>query len=150
MLTWIWLIPARLLAGGLPVVWCGVILAAHWLPRLVLGQCGWSWPRWLPPLAALLLAPTVAALGFYANPWQIALLLAVQGGLVGIMAASWQLDRWQPQALAESQALAEVVGPVVGVVLWAFAGTPAPFVGGAVAALALSGVSYASSRAARA
>jgi hypothetical protein len=148
-LTWIWLIPARLLAGGLPVLWCGVFFALHWLPRLVVGRQARSWPRWLPALAALLLAPTIAALGFIASPWQIALVLAAQGVLVGIIAASWKLGSWQPQALTEPQALAETAGPVLGVVLFALGGTSAPFVGGAVAALALSGVSYASSRAAR-
>jgi hypothetical protein len=150
-MTWLWLVPARLLAGGVPGLWCGVILVAHWLPRLIVGRQLETRPRGLATLAALLLALLIAALGFVASPWQMALLLAAQGALTGIIAATWTAAAaWEPPALTGPQALAEIAGPVVGVTLVALAGSPAPFVGGAAAALALAGVCYASSRAARA
>ena len=146
VLTWIWLMPAWLVAAGLPVAWCGAVFAGAWLLRgvaaryaegLVAGPAAGSW---LLALAALAAALSVLGQIWATSPWQMGLLLALHGLLLGLVAGHPSLVR--PETLAPlpaAQALGELVGPVAGAVLLLLGSTTGVFAGGAVAALVLGG-----------
>lgn len=136
--AWMWLAPARLLDGGLPVIASGVALALAWLPRWFVGPCRpAAWPRWSRVALALLLALATAGLAAVSAPWQIVLVLAGQGLLAGLLAAQLGVGAWQPADLSP-HAFAAAAGPVIGVAAFVLAGPMAPFAGGALAALLLA------------
>lgn len=136
--AWMWLAPARLLDGGLPVIACGAALALAWLPRLAVGsrRLG-ARSRWPMVVLALLLALATASLVAATRPWQIVLLLAGQGLLAGLLTALLGAGEGQPASLSP-HAFAAVAGPVVGVAAFVLAGPVASFAVGALAALLLA------------
>lgn len=131
---WLWMIPARLLASGVPVAWCGVAMALGWAPFVLVTLAG---RPGLPALAAaVLLAPAALGLGLAQASWQVVAGMAACSLLAGLLQAALDPESYPFGPPPEGRALGEAAGPLVGVLLLALAGPPAVFAGGAVAALA--------------
>lgn len=138
MSTWLWLVPARLLASGVPVAWCGVALALGYAPfaLVTLARPPWLAARqpYFPALVASLLVLAVLALALSRDSWQMVALMAACSLLAGLLRVALDPTSlpWTPPS--EGRALGEVAGPLLGVLLLVVAGPTAVFGGGAVAA----------------
>lgn len=141
---WLWLIPARLLASGLPVAWCGVAMALGLAPYAlaVLARPAWLPARQpgLPFLAASLLVLAVLGLALAQAAWQIVALMAACGLLAGLLRVGPDPTPLPWTLPAEGRALGEMIGPLLGVLLVVIAGPAAVFGGGALAAAASAGL----------
>jgi hypothetical protein len=145
MSTWLWLIPARLLAGGVPLAWCGVALAlgnAPYALAAIVARPPWLLARqpYLPMLAAILLVPAVLALALAQDIYQIVALMAACSLLAGLLRGALDPTSLPWTLPAEGRAVGEVAGPLLGVLLLVVAGPIAVFGGAAVAAAASAGL----------
>lgn len=151
-LAWSWLMPAQLLAAGLPFAWCGAAFAAAWLFR----EPGLRAAEWMAgrmglgrtvALAALALVPVTVGLSHAGAPWQLVMLLGVHGFCMGLVSADPVVTPPQRMTmLGPGQAAGEVLGPLLGVVILALGGASAVLLAGAVLAGAMAVVAVLGGR----
>jgi hypothetical protein len=139
-LTWTWLMPAWLLSAGMPVWIVGAAMAAGWLLRVVGGRLTPAkGHRHLSLLATALCVPTVLVLIWVATPAAATALIAIHGLLTGLVSHHPAIVRPETMVLpGPAQALGEVLGPLIGVLLLVIGGSTAVFVGAGGASTALA------------
>jgi hypothetical protein len=143
-LAWAWLMPARLLAAGIPLAACGAAMAAGWFLREPARLFGiWLSARWgtrpLVVLAALGATAVVLGMAWVDQAWPLVVLLAVHGLLMGLIDSHPAVVAQRGLASPPSaQALGEGLAPLLGVGALLLAGTGPAFGVGALAAMLMA------------
>ncbi|MEA3336733.1 MAG: hypothetical protein U9R25_12535 [Chloroflexota bacterium] len=143
-LCWAWLAPALLLNAGLPVAMVGLAFAAAWLFRGLVASIASGWGNRAFPMslaAAVLSIPTIVAMAWASESWQLVALMVLQGGLAGLVSLNEAIVPPQSgKSMPPAQLVGEVTGPLLGAVLLVIGGPTAVFLGAALFSLPVAGL----------